>query len=304
MILAFGAFEVDPKRRTLTCQGKRVPLLSRPFDILLFLIVARDRVVSREEMQTAIWPAQIVTSNNINVQVSALRRVLAQHDAAEMIITVPGRGYRFIGEVVERAGPAPVPQTDPGAAPGGDPAPMPSHPPSISRPWIGPRSAAIAIACLAAAAVGAAALLSRPSGDSFPVRVRVEAVPDTVGMAPESYCRVDYVFHVLDPTDLQLATEDVSVSLVSGELISSPSLGGRIYHGSFPIRGRTTGVYHNNLYLPAWLAASVRAMHRDEFYMRHNFHLIDPHGTEIIAPAVVKIVIGSRNEPCAAQNGN
>jgi len=139
MILTFGAFELDPKRRMLRCQGKRVALLSRPFDILVFLIGARDRVVSRTEMQVAIWPGQIVTTNNITVQVSMLRRVLARHGAGELIITVPGRGYRFIGDIAEREPSAPpadeATQVEAGPALG--------HARSwhIFWPMVGPRSA-------------------------------------------------------------------------------------------------------------------------------------------------------------------
>jgi DNA-binding winged helix-turn-helix (wHTH) protein len=303
MILAFGDFELDPKRRTLSWQGTRVTLLSRPFDILVFLIGARDRVVSRDDMQTTIWPGQIVTANNLTVQISLLRRALAQYDSNEMIITVPGRGYRFIGEVVVRE--------DCLAAPPARPAVPPVPHPALERTRGGrvllragnAPSAALAAAGFAAIALAAAVLLPRPSGGSFPVHVQVETVPDTVTMVPGGYCRVDYVFRVSDQTDLQLATEDVSFHFTSGEPIGRVSLGGRIYHGSFPIRGRGTGVYHNNIWLPPDVAAAVRAGKRDELYLRHGFHLVDPKGDEIIVPAVLKIVFGPSEDACAVPAG-
>jgi DNA-binding winged helix-turn-helix (wHTH) protein len=298
MTFAFGAFELDPKRRTLTFRGKRVALLSRPFDILAFLIGARGRLVSRDEMQVAIWPGQIVTANNLTVQISMLRRVLAQYDTSEMIITVPGRGYRFVGEVVEHDESPSASPAEPASNPGPDPVPGRARLRRPFAPVIGARSAALAVAGLAAAAVAAAAILFRPVGESFPFRVQVETVPDTVSMVPGGYCKVDYVFRVLDPTDLQLATEDVRFSLTSGEPLGRPSLGGRIYHGSFPIRGRGTGVYHNNIWLPPDVAASVHASNRDELYLRHSFHLVDPQGAEVTAPAVLKIVFGSPEEAC------
>jgi DNA-binding winged helix-turn-helix (wHTH) protein len=298
MILVFGAFEIDPKRRTLSFQGKRVPLLSRPFDILVFLITARDRVVSREEMQVAIWPGQIITPNNLTVQVSLLRRVLAEHDSGEFIVTVPGRGYRFVADILEREATPAAPQEEEASEPKAAPTPEPARPWHFSRPLIGPRSAAVAAAALAAAAVIATALHRRAARETFPVHVTVETVPDTVSMVSGGYCKVSYVFRVLDPIDMQLASEDVRFSLTTGEPIGTPSLGGRIHRGSFPIGGGATGVYQNNIWLPPKVAASVRASNRDELYLRHNFHLIDPHGAELTLPAVLKIVIGSTDDAC------
>jgi len=298
MILAFGAFEIDPKRRTLSFEGKRVPLLSRSFDILLFLITARDRVVSRDEMLVAIWPGQIITPNNLTVQISLLRRVLAQHDPAELIVTVPGRGYRFVADVAEcKTPPAASPEAEL-SQPEADPAPHRATARHFSRPLIGPRSAAMAVAAVAAAVAIAATILPRAAREKFPVHVQVETVPDTVGMVSGGYCKVDYVFRVLDPIDVQLSSEDVRFSFTTGEPIGLPSMGGRMYHGSFPIGGTRTAVYHNNIWLPPNVAASVRASNRDELYLRHDFHLIDPHGTEVTAPAILKIVIVSTQDAC------
>jgi DNA-binding winged helix-turn-helix (wHTH) protein len=303
MILAFGAFELDPKRRTLTCGGNRVALLSRPFDILVFLIGARERVVSRAEMQVAIWPGQLVTANNLTVQISQLRRVLAQHGAGELIITVPGRGYRFVGDIAECAPLPAEPLAVEVSQPEADPAPERAGFWYRSKPLVGPRAAAIAIASLAAAAVAAAALLPRPYGGRFPVHVQVETVPDTVGMVSDGYCKVDYVFRVLERSDLQLDSEDVRFSFTTGEPIGLPSLGGRIYHGSLPIGGRGNGVYHNNIWLPPAVAAAVRASNRDELYLRHDFHLRYPNGVEVTVPAILKIVIVSADDSCAVPKG-
>jgi DNA-binding winged helix-turn-helix (wHTH) protein len=297
MLLAFGAFELDLKRRTLSCGGRRLGILSRQFDILVFLIQSRDRVVSREDMQTQIWRGRIVTANNLTVQISLLRRMLARHGAGEVIITVPGRGYRFIGEVVER--------DDRPPAPGDEPIFEPHTGCVAERPvvLVGTRSIALAVAGLAAAVVAAAAILSRPYRESFPALVQVETVPDTVVMVPGGYCKVDYVFRVLGATDLQLATEDARFGLTSGEAIGRPSLGGRIYHGSFPIQGYGTGIYHNNIWLPPDVAAAAHGFNRDELYLRHIFHLMEPRGAEITVPAVLKIVVGAASSACTVPAG-
>jgi len=83
----------------LLADGRPVEIQSRPFDILEFLVSARDRVVSREEVTAHVWRDVTVAENNLTVQMSALRRILANHGAEGLIITLPGRGYRFIGDV-------------------------------------------------------------------------------------------------------------------------------------------------------------------------------------------------------------
>jgi DNA-binding winged helix-turn-helix (wHTH) protein len=424
MNFTFGNFRLDADRRTLRKNGETIPLLSRPFDILVLLIQERDRVVTREEIQAKVWRDQITTANNLTVHISALRRVLGQHGAGEAIITVPGRGYRFVAEVTECPGPAPaadaVQPTESEPTPEA-PAPKPRRQlamilagtalvlaiGTIWRLTAAPPSAMTALVRVAVEPdeiriepgrerpvdyvftiqnqvglqletedfafqlpsgerVGVAinggriwggsfpirggttatyhnniylppdvgqagrtrgagivllkhtfhlrdsrgnsitvpaVLMVGVGGDAFPAHVQVETVPDTVTMAPNGACTVDYVFRVLDPTDLQLATEDFSFSLTSGEPIGLPSVGGRIYQGSFPITGGGTGVYHNHIWLPPAVAAAARASNRDEVYLRHSFHLTDPRGTEIIVPAVLKIVFGPSDQACHVPAG-
>lgn len=87
----FDHIEVHPARRELRVDGHPVTLGARAFDLLLALIEHRDRVVSKNELLDLVWPGLVVEENNLQVQVSALRKVLGQ----KAISTVPGRGYRF-----------------------------------------------------------------------------------------------------------------------------------------------------------------------------------------------------------------
>ncbi|HUQ28933.1 MAG TPA: tetratricopeptide repeat protein [Usitatibacter sp.] len=64
---------------------------ARAFDVLMALIDHRDRVVSKNELLDMVWPGLVVEENNLQVQVSSLRKVLG----AQSVATVPGRGYRF-----------------------------------------------------------------------------------------------------------------------------------------------------------------------------------------------------------------
>lgn len=91
----FLNFEMRPAVRQLLQSGAPVPLGARAFDLLLFLIECRDRVVARDELMLNVWDGLVVGDNNLNVQVSLLRKLLG----AQSIVTVPGRGLRFGFEV-------------------------------------------------------------------------------------------------------------------------------------------------------------------------------------------------------------
>ena len=73
-VFRFGHFTLEPQRRLLSIDGNAIPLSSRAFDILLFLVEQRDRVVTKDEIFARVWPGTIVEENNLAVQISALRR--------------------------------------------------------------------------------------------------------------------------------------------------------------------------------------------------------------------------------------
>ena len=101
----FGPVEVRPAERQLLVDGRPAVLGARAFDVLLALIDGRDRVVTKDELLDRVWPGVVVEENNLQVQVSTLRKILGAHSVA----TIPGRGYRFtLGAEAEEAeaGPA------------------------------------------------------------------------------------------------------------------------------------------------------------------------------------------------------
>ncbi len=87
----FGRFEILLAERRLQVDGQAVTLGSRAFDLLAALVTRRDRVVPKEELIEVVWPGLVVEDNNLQVQISALRKVLG----TQAIATVPGRGYQF-----------------------------------------------------------------------------------------------------------------------------------------------------------------------------------------------------------------
>ena len=87
----FGRFEILTAERRLQVDGKPVALGSRAFDLLTALAARRDRLVTKDELLDVVWPGLVVEENNLQVQISALRKILG----AQTIATVPGRGYQF-----------------------------------------------------------------------------------------------------------------------------------------------------------------------------------------------------------------
>ena len=91
LALKFGDFELQARRRRLLRGGEPLTVGARAFDLLLALVERRDRVVTKAELLDLVWPDVVVEENNLQVQVSTLRRLLGPH----AITTIPGRGYRF-----------------------------------------------------------------------------------------------------------------------------------------------------------------------------------------------------------------
>lgn len=109
-------FRVDLiRRQVVAADGSVLALAGRAYDVLVYLIENRERIVSKDDLLRAVWPNVVVEENNLNQAVSAVRRALGdQRDAPRFIATIAGRGYRFVANVVEEAldatpvAPAPV----------------------------------------------------------------------------------------------------------------------------------------------------------------------------------------------------
>ena len=123
--LSFGVFELDLRAGELRKRGVRVRLQQQPFQVLAILIAQAGQVVSREELQKTVWPADTFVDfdHGLNKAINKIREALG--DSAEsprFVETVARRGYRFIADVriAEAASPPssappavqPLPATD------------------------------------------------------------------------------------------------------------------------------------------------------------------------------------------------
>ena len=100
----FGDFRMDVAERQLSRRdGTTVPLTPRVFETLRYLVEHSGKVLDKEQLMEAVWPDSIVEENNLTQNISTLRRVFGDSpDAHRYIVTVPGRGYRFVPEVRQR----------------------------------------------------------------------------------------------------------------------------------------------------------------------------------------------------------
>jgi DNA-binding winged helix-turn-helix (wHTH) protein/tetratricopeptide (TPR) repeat protein len=98
----FDQFRVDPFRRLLLRDGEVVPVTPKVFSILLALLERRGEVVEKKELLEQVWPDTAVTEANLTQNVSSLRKALGERASERRyVVTLPGRGYSFVGDVVE-----------------------------------------------------------------------------------------------------------------------------------------------------------------------------------------------------------
>jgi DNA-binding winged helix-turn-helix (wHTH) protein/Flp pilus assembly protein TadD len=99
-IFEFDDFRVDAGKRLLLRKGQLVPLTPKVFDTLLYLLENSGKVIEKDDLMGAIWPDTVVEENNLNQNISTLRRVLGENRGENRYIaTLPGKGYRFIARV-------------------------------------------------------------------------------------------------------------------------------------------------------------------------------------------------------------
>jgi TolB-like protein/Flp pilus assembly protein TadD len=99
-IYKFAEFRIDVGRRLLLRDGAPVALTPKAFDTLLHLVQNRQTTVAKDELMRAIWPDTAVEENNLNQNISSLRRVLGEtRGENHYIVTISGKGYRFIADV-------------------------------------------------------------------------------------------------------------------------------------------------------------------------------------------------------------
>lgn len=103
----FGEQSLDVDRRELRRGEDRIEIEPQVFDLIVYLMQNRERVVSRDDMIARIWGGRIVSDSAVTTRINAARRALGDTGAAQTFIrTVPRKGVRFVAEVREDGTPA------------------------------------------------------------------------------------------------------------------------------------------------------------------------------------------------------
>jgi len=95
MVYRFGEVEVDVARRHVRAKGEVRALPAKAFDILVYLVENRGRVVGRRELLDIAWPDVVVEDGSLTQNVSVLRKAIGDSGETPVIRTVSGVGYQF-----------------------------------------------------------------------------------------------------------------------------------------------------------------------------------------------------------------
>ena len=105
MLYRWDDYSLDREGTLLTLQGKQIHVSRKVLDCISHLVEHRERVVSYDELIRKVWGHESVTNHQLSQIILAARRALGDDGQAQRLIrTMPGLGYRWIGEVIEGHG--------------------------------------------------------------------------------------------------------------------------------------------------------------------------------------------------------
>jgi DNA-binding winged helix-turn-helix (wHTH) protein len=108
-VYEFGPFRVDAGTRQLLKDGAALALAPKAFDLLCYLLAHPHRLLGKDELLKAVWPRGFVEEGNLSHNIFLLRRALGESpEQHRYIVTVPGRGYKFVGQLQQPAAPLPA----------------------------------------------------------------------------------------------------------------------------------------------------------------------------------------------------
>jgi len=102
LLFFFENCVIDADRRELRRGSEMVALEPQVFDLLLFLIRNRDRVVTKDDVFASVWGGRIVSESALSTRINAVRTAIGDSGEAQRLLrTLPRKGFRFVGEVRE-----------------------------------------------------------------------------------------------------------------------------------------------------------------------------------------------------------
>ncbi len=265
-VIRFGPFEADLRTGELRKFGTRIKLQDQPFQVLVMLLAVPGELVTREEIQRALWPQDTFVDfdHGLNTAIRRLRDALSDSaDNPKWIETLPRRGYRFLGQV-EQAIAEPATTTAPAIVPGGCTNPIPPATPADAR---------------AAAAVAVSLYRRREAWAGIIIVVLVVAGLliwhpwHTVSAdAIDSIAVLPFVNEAKDP-ELDYLSDGIAETIMSN-LAQLPTLHVMSRNSAFSYKGRNVGRAQiaRELNVRALLLGSVRQQSDD---LHINLELVD-----------------------------
>jgi len=100
MTLSFGEYEIDVERRELRRAKTPVHVEPQVFDLLVYLVQNRERVVSKEDLIASVWGGRIVSDSTLTSRINAARNAVGDSGKdMKLIRTIARKGLRFVGAV-------------------------------------------------------------------------------------------------------------------------------------------------------------------------------------------------------------
>jgi TolB-like protein len=98
----FGDCVLDSGRRELRRGSELVSIGPQVFDILVYLVENRERVVTKDDLFDSVWAKRIVSESTLTTHINAVRKAVGDSgDTQRLIRTVPRKGFRFVGDITE-----------------------------------------------------------------------------------------------------------------------------------------------------------------------------------------------------------
>src|SRR6187399_2244239 len=103
MQFLFGDHTLDADRRELRRGAESISVEPQVFDLLIYLVENRDRVVSKDDLIASVWGGRVVSDSTLTSRINAARKAVGDSGELQKLIrTIPRKGLRFIGAVNEQ----------------------------------------------------------------------------------------------------------------------------------------------------------------------------------------------------------
>ena len=104
MQFLFEDLVLDIDRRELRRGAQQIPVGPQVFDLLVYLVQNRERVVTKDDLLDAVWSGRFVSESNLTTRINAARKVIGDSGEEQRLIrTVARKGFRFVGIVTSAA---------------------------------------------------------------------------------------------------------------------------------------------------------------------------------------------------------